>query len=243
MFGTYVSRGELILYPFVEYYRDNDLEYKPADFGVEGDTDFRGRYRAHERLLFLAYGVTEDLAIEFEAADIHASLDKAAADRSFLPSRLEESGLGDVETQVRWRWRKERGRGPELFSYSAVVFPHDRKHVLTGTPGWEVKAGAGLTRGFRWGTVTARGALEYSQASTSRFDLGEYAIEYLKRISRSWRVYTALEGAQDELALVTEAQWFLRPNVFVKVNNGVGLTSKATDWAPEVGILFAVPLR
>ena len=27
--------------------------------------------------------------------------------------------------------------------------------------------------------------------------------------------------------------------MFVKINNGLGLTSKATDWAPEVGIVFS----
>jgi hypothetical protein len=42
---------------------------------------------------------------------------------------------------------------------------------------------------------------------------------------------------------VGEAQWFVRPNVFVKLNSGVGLTSKATDWAPEIGVVFSFPRR
>jgi hypothetical protein len=31
--------------------------------------------------------------------------------------------------------------------------------------------------------------------------------------------------------------------VFVRLNNGAGLTSKATDWSPEVGILVTLPTR
>jgi hypothetical protein len=27
--------------------------------------------------------------------------------------------------------------------------------------------------------------------------------------------------------------------MFLKVNNAFGVTSKATDWAPEIGIVFA----
>lgn len=51
------------------------------------------------------------------------------------------------------------------------------------------------------------------------------------------------EGTQDELSLITELQWHLSPNVFLRFNNGLGLTSKATDWTPEVGILFTLPTR
>ena len=79
-FGTYVRRGELIIYPFFEYDRHNKFEYKPSEFGFVGEQDFRGRYRASEGLLFLAYGVTDNLAIEFEGALIRASLEKALAD-------------------------------------------------------------------------------------------------------------------------------------------------------------------
>ena len=31
LFGTYVRRGELIVYPFFEHYRDGNLEYKPEE--------------------------------------------------------------------------------------------------------------------------------------------------------------------------------------------------------------------
>lgn len=243
MFGTYIRRGELIVYPFFEYYRANEFEYKPEEFGVAGSQDFRGRYRAKEGLLFLGYGLTENLAIEVEGAVIKASFDKSASDRSTLPTRTQESGLGDVEGQLRWRWGKERGRRPELFSYLEAVAPHHRSKVLIGTPGWEFKLGSGLARGFGWGTVTARAAVEYSEASSSHLDLGEYAIEYLRRVSPSMRFYVGFEGTQDEVSLITEVQWHLSRRVFLRFNNGLGLTSKAADWTPEVGVVVTFETR
>ncbi|HEV7240740.1 MAG TPA: hypothetical protein VGQ36_15990 [Thermoanaerobaculia bacterium] len=243
MTGTYISRGEWIVYPFFEYYRDEDLEYAPEEFGFEGDQDFRGRYRATEGLLFMAYGLTDDLAVEFEAAFIDASFDKSPSDTSGLPESLKESGLGDVEGQIRWRWARETARRPEMFSYAEVVFPHSEEKLLIGTADWQVKAGTGVTRGFRWGTMTARAALEYDAGSSSALDIGEFAIEYLKRLSPRWRVYAGIEGTADELALIAELQWHVRPNLVLKLNNGFGLTSKATDHAPEIGILIAIPMR
>jgi hypothetical protein len=241
MFGTYIRRGELIVYPFFEYYRDSDFEYKPSEFGYPGEEDLRGRYRASEGLLFLGYGLTDDLAIEIEAAVIDATLEKSPEDLSGMPAKIEESGLGDVEAQLRWRWARENERRPEFFSYFETVFPHSKEKLLIGTPGWEMKLGTGLAKGFRWGTLTARVAVDYEEASSSHFDLGEYAVEYLKRLSPRWRLYVGLEGTQDELSLITEIQWHLGRNVFVRLNNGLGLTSKATDWSPEVGILFTLP--
>ncbi len=243
LFGTYVAKGELILYPFFEYYRADNYEYKPEELGAFGDTDYPGRYRASETLFFTAYGITENLAAEFEVAGIHATLDKAAADQSTLPPRIEESGLGDVEAQIRWRWRRETDRRPEIFSYGSVVIPHDADRALTGAPGWEFNLGTGVTRGTRWGTWTVRATLEYSSASSSPFDLGEYAVEYLKRLSPHWRVYAAIEGTADELSAIGEIQWHLSRQVFLRFNNGFGLSPKAIDWAPEVGILMTLPVR
>lgn len=192
---------------------------------------------------FGAYGITDNLAVEWETAVIRASLEKAPADLSALPARIEESGLGDVEGQVRWRWRRETARRPELFSYAEVAIPHHKDKLLIGTPGVELKVGTGVVRGFGWGTVTARAAVEYAEASSSHFDIGEYAVEYLKRLSPAWRVYVGVEATQDELSLIAEAQWHFSRNAFLRLNNGLGLTSKATDWSPEIGIVFAVPLR
>jgi hypothetical protein len=241
MFGTYIRKGELLVYPFYEYYHDRDLEYAPEEFGVPGDVDYRAHYRAHEGLVFLSYGITSDLAVEFEMAAIRAEFDKSPLDGSAVPSRIEESGLGDVEGQIRWRFRRETAHRPELFSYAEVVVPHDGDKPLIGTADWELKAGLGVVRGYWWGTLTARAAVEFAAASTSQFDVGEYAVEYLKRLSPAWRVYLGIEGSSDELSLITEAQWHFNDRVFLRLNNGIGLTSKATDWSPEIGIVFSFP--
>ncbi len=243
MFGTYIRRGEVIVYPFFEYYRDADFEYKPEEFGFVGDVDFRGKYRAREGLLFFGFGITDNLALELETAVIGATFEKSPLDASAMPAKIEESGLGDVEGQIRFRWKTETASRPELFSYFEAVVPHAKDKPLIGTADWELKLGTGVTKGFRWGTLTARVAIEYAAGSTSEFDLGEYAVEYLKRASRHWRFYVGVEGTQDELSLIAEVQWHLSDRVFLKLNNGLGLTSKATDWAPEVGILFTLPTR
>jgi hypothetical protein len=86
--------------------------------------------------------------------------------------------------------------------------------------------------------LTARGAVAYDR-SEDKFEIGELALEYLKRLSPEWRAYGGLEGTQDEVELITEAQWHFSRHVCVKLNSAFGLTSKATDWAPEVGLLFS----
>jgi hypothetical protein len=237
MFGTYIEAGELLVYPFFEFYRDDDAEYKPDELGYKGDEDFRGRYRASEGLIFLGYGVSDRLAVELEAAVIGAKLEKSPDDHSDLPSKIEESGLGDVEGQLRYRWWAENERRPELFSYFEYVLPLQKDKVLIGTQDWEFKLGTGIVKGFRFGTMTWRVAGEYS-AEESKLELGEYAVEYLRRLSPTWRVFGGVEGSQDEVELITEAQVHLSSGMLLKLNNAFGLTSKATDWAPEVGLVF-----
>lgn len=239
MFGTYIERGEWLVYPFFEYYRDRNLEYSPDEFGQPLDADFRGRYSASEGLVFFGYGLTDRLAIEFEAAVISARLDKASDDPSSMPNRLEESGLGDVEGQLRYRWNRETDRTPEVFSYFETVFPLQKNRKLIGTQDWEYKFGSGIVRGFSFGTMTARAAMEYD-AEAGNVALGEVALEYLKRVNSSLRLYAGVEGTQDEIEGITEMQWFLRPNLVLKLNNAFGLTSKATDWAPEIGLMFSI---
>jgi hypothetical protein len=238
MFGTYIQHRQFITYFFAEYYLDNNMEYKPAELGYGLEEDFRGRYRAIEGLVYLAYGLTDWLAIEFEAAVIKASLEKSSDDTSALPEKIEESGLGDVEGQIRWRWMKENDRRPELFSYFETVFPLQKDKTLIGTQDWEFKLGAGVLKGFSIGTFTLRAALEYVPQET-KVELGEYAVEYLKRLSPSWRVYAGVEGSQDEVEFIPEVQWHIvTDTIIVKLNSAIGITSKATDWAPEVGIMF-----
>ena len=48
-----MRKGELLVYPFAEWYADKDLEYKPSELGYGIAEDFRGRYAASEALLFL----------------------------------------------------------------------------------------------------------------------------------------------------------------------------------------------
>jgi hypothetical protein len=239
MFGTYVRKGELLFYPFYEYYRDRNMEYEPFDFGLTSMTEYRGRYEAHERLLFLGYGVSDRLAIEFEAGFISARLDKSPSDVSPLPSRLEESGLNDVEGQIRWRWNRETARTSEYFTYFETVFPTGKKNSLIGTSDWQFKLGSGRVKGYRWGTFTARAAVEFD-AGSNAFGAGEVAVEYLKRLSNSLRFFVMLEGTEDEWELVPELQFQFGRYGYLKVGSGIGITSKATDIAPEVGFMFTV---
>jgi hypothetical protein len=237
MFGTYINSGEFIIYPFYEFYYDQDAEYKPEELGYGLDMDFRGKYRAHEGLIFLGYGITDKLAIELEASVIKAAQYKAPEDPSAMPDKLEESGLGDVESQIRWRWNFEDENTPEVFSFLETVFPTVDEYSLIGTSDWEFALGAGLIKGFTWGTMTARAAAGYV-AAESALEFGEFGVEYLKRVSELFRFMLAVEGSEDEIEFITDLQFHILKNAFIRVNNAFGLTSKATDYAPELGILF-----
>jgi hypothetical protein len=237
MFGTYIQKGQVLVYPFFEYYQDSDAEYAPNELGQTLDQDFRGEYNASEYLIFLSYGFTDRLAVEFEAAYIDAELETAREDTTGLADEITESGLGDVEGQVRYRFREETTGGPEVFSYFETVFPTADEGSLIGTTDWEFKLGFGAVRGYAFGTMTARAAVEYDK-SEDKFGLGEAAIEYLRRLSASWRVLGGFEGNEDEVEAIVEAQWHFAKFACLKMNSAFGVTSKATDWAPEVGVMF-----
>lgn len=89
--------------------------------------------------------------------------------------------------------------------------------------------------------VTALALLASLQAARAEgaLESGEFAVEYLKRVSRVWRFVAAVEGESDEVELILEAQARLNPHVLLKLNSGFGVTSKAADFAPEVGVLFS----
>jgi hypothetical protein len=242
-FGMYVGRGALLVNPFFAYSTDHNREYQPAKLGYGLVQDYRGRFRSVEALLFVAYGLTDWLAVEFEASRIRATLDKAPSDTSAMPSRIAESGLGDVEGQVRARLMRE-GRGrPEVFGFLEVTIPSQRGKVLIGNPDWDARPGIGLVRAFPWGTMTSRVTVEYNH-DDRLWDLGEFAIEYLKRLSPSWHLNLAFEGgetgAMDEWDLVAGVQWRIRDRFFLKLNNAIGLMSKSTDWAPELGVVWSL---
>ncbi len=239
MFGTYIKKGEFVLYPFFEYYLDNNLEYSPNEFGFSLDQDFRGRYRASEGLFFLGYGITDRLVFEVEAAVIRASLEKSPDDLSGMLDNTTEKGLGDMQVQLDWMWSKELKRRPGFFSYAEVVIPHHKSKPLIGTSEVEVKAGVGMIKGFRWGQITVRAAVEQAGG----FNLGEYAVEYYNRLSKCVGFYAGFEGNQDEIEFITELQWWLTDNIRFKLNNAFGVTSKATGWAPEIGLMISFPQR
>ncbi len=73
-----------------------------------------------------------------------------------------------------------------------------------------------------------------------KYKIGEIAVEYLKRLSNTWRVYAGVEGTKDEVGLITEAQLHLSGSVFIRINNAFGISSKATGWTPEMGVMFSL---
>ncbi len=239
MFGTYVRKHEWLVYAFYEYTKTSDFEYTPDEVGFPGNQEHFGRLTEREALLFISYGLSDRFAFELEGA-LHASatLRKAPDDFSGVPGRLEESGLGDVEGQLRWRWSEEGEHRPELFSYFEVGFPFQKDRVLLGTQGWEYALGFAAIKGHRWGTLTGRVSVKYDQED-GQVEVGEYAVEYLKRLSPAWRFFAAVEGEDDEVELIVEAQVRLGRHVLLKLNSGFGVTTKAPDFAPEAGLLFS----
>jgi hypothetical protein len=237
-FGTYVSRGQFLVYPFYEYTSTGEAEYVPSELGFTGNQEFFGKLKENEALIFLAYGFSDRVALEFEAALwASAELTKAPEDPSGVPDHLKESGLGDVESQLRWVWSPETATRPLLYSFWEVVFPLQKSKVLLGTQDWETELGFGAVRGYGWGTINGRVSMKYDRED-GQVEVGEYAFEYLKRTSPRWRWVASLEGEDDELSLIGEAQLTIGRHAFVKLNCGFGVTRKAPDFAPEVGILF-----
>ncbi len=238
LFGTYVRKGEWLVYPFYEYTYNKNEEYKPSEMGFDVAEDFLGKSVEQEALLFVSYGVTDWLEIEFEPALwTTATLTKADDDFSTQPHEIKESGLGDVDIQVRWRWAQESPRRPELFSFVEITPPLQKNKKIIGTQDAEYSFGFGAIKGFRWGTLTARGSYLYSTSEGGEFS--EYAVEYLKKASNRWRFVAAVEGEQEDVAAIVEAQVHLSPRCFIKLNNGFGLTKKVPGFAPEVGVLFS----
>ena len=240
--STYVRDGELLTSLEFLYNRDNEFEYDPNEFGFSAPGEFKGKYWDSSADVLVAYGLSNDLVLELEAAASRASLEKADGDLSGMPNELKESGLGHVRTRLDWRMLAENDRRPEVFSYIGALVPHDETKHLIGTPDWVAIAGAGLVRGYDWGTMTFRMGLEYDLGSASELDWGEVAVEYLKRLSPALTVYGAVEVLEgDEYSLVGELQWQLTPAIVLKLNNGFGLTSHGMDWSPRIGVLFSFP--
>lgn len=241
MFGTFVEKKQLLLYTFYEYYYDNNMQYSPNEYGGNSTQDYEAKFRAHEGLIFLSYGFTDRLNMEMEASVISAEFTKDPNDTYATPNKIKESGLGDVEGQVTYTWLKETEKHPEIYTFAEAVIPHSKEKLLIGTEDWEFAFAAGGTKGFGFGTLVASIGAEYQKASETPWDLGETELGWLRRLNPKWRVYAGLEGGgTDELALITEAQRRLSATATLKMNLGIGIAN-TTDWAPEVGIMWAFP--
>lgn len=244
MFGTYVSRGELLLFPFFSHTSDHNREYEPAKLGTGPAGAFLGRYRNSAAQIFVAYGLTDWLALEMEASVLSATLDRSPSDPSGTSRRIAESGFADVEAHLRMRLTRETDHRPQLFGFLEVQIPAQTNKLIIGDRNWDLKPGIGMIRGFSWGTMSVRTTVEYNRDDT-HWDLGESSIEYLRRLSPAWRVYAGIEGGEtggpDEWELNLGVHWSVTRFLSLKLDNGVGISAKANDWSPQIGVLFSWP--
>ena len=238
LLGTYIREKEFLFYPFYEYTRKTKFEYKPSDLGFTGDKDFLGKKTEREFLLFMAYAFNDSLAIEFESA-LHNRLEfrKAPNDTSNTPDRIRESGVGDTETNIRWRVSKETDTRPEITTYFKTVYPLQRDKKLLGTQHLELSPGVVVTKGFSFGTLAFRAAANYDTGER-KTKFGEYAVDYIKQLSPNWRLALSVEGVEDELQAIGELQYRFSKNATLKLNYGYGISSKAQGIAPEIGVMF-----
>src|SRR6266480_3522748 len=200
-----------------------------ADRGDGIHTSIFGTYvRKQELLVYLFY----------EYARNRDAQSKSRSDPTGMPQTFRETGVGDTEGQIRYRWFEETEVRPELITFFEAVFPLQKSKKLIGNRDWELALGVNVTKGFSWGTLMLKVAGAYSEAD-KKVDWGDWGIEYVKRLNDRWRVVLALDGTQDEVEAVVELQWKLRPNITLKLNSGFGVTPKAPEFAPEFGVLFS----
>jgi hypothetical protein len=237
LFGSYIKEKELLVYLFYEFTYDHNTDYNPKDLGFALDQDFQGRTRTHEELIFVGYGITDWLAVEMETAFIQGEIDKDPTDPSTMPQHFRQTGF-DLETQVRARFLKETETAPELYGFFETDYPINHKKTLITNKDWILGLGVGAIKGFSWGTIAVRFQVEYSREDHKLQD-DEYEIEYLKKLSDQFKILIGIEGVRADVELIMELQWYLSPNVYLKFNNGIGLTPGADDWAPEIGIMIS----
>ena len=60
-----------------------------------------------------------------------------------------------------------------------------------------------------------------------------------EKISDHFKLFGMFEGSQDELELIVESQIHVNKNIYFKIGSGFGITPKATDIAPEIGVMFS----
>jgi hypothetical protein len=236
----------LLIYPFFAYSKDNDREYQPAKLGFGLNADFLTRFRSSEGVIFIGYGLSTKVALELEAAYITAHLDKDPTDPSSMPARISEKEIGDLELQIRYRPLFETVHRPEIYTFLELTPATNTHKVLISEPGWDVKPGLGFVKGFSFGTLQLKITAEWNREAHSP-DLGELSIEYLKRLSPALRFNLAVEGgesgAPDEFEMIGGLRWRISDNAWLKLDNSIGPSPKATGWGPQVGVQLALPAR
>ena len=247
MIETYVEPHQVLIYPFGAYVWDHNFEYAPSMFGgVSNIEDLRGTYKTTEGGLFLAYGVTDWLALELEGSYISADFEKSPVDTFGTPATVHESGVADIAGSLRLRLARERGSRPEFFGSVELLPPQHADKALIGDAEWNVIGEIGAVRQYHWGTMTFRTTIEYNRGD-KHWDLGETSLEYLRRLSPAWRVLFGIEGgeggAPDDYGLIAAAHWHIARGLDLKFFNAVGLMSKATDWEAQLGLLWTLPQK
>jgi hypothetical protein len=239
-----VEKGRLLVHPFFEYVRDHNREYTPQDFGVGPDINYRAQSRRKAAEIYLGYGVTDWLALEFEGAYVHETFRKAPEDSFATPARLTEKGVADLEAQVRIRALRERPGRPEILTFFELTARTHPENFLIGDPDWDIRPGVALSKGFGFGSLTGRVNAEYNHAE-KHFDLGEVAVGYQRGLTAKWRLYLGIEGGEggsmDEWELLPALRWAPLPGLQLRLESSIGISSKAPDWSPQVGVVFAFP--
>jgi len=243
-FQTYIERGQFFIMPSASYIKDHNLEYNPVDWGFGDQTALRGTFHGSSGQLLLAYGVNDWLALEAEASYMDQHFERSPQDTGNTPPQIHESGIGDFAFQARLRFVKERGSRPEIWGSLEFIPESNKDKVLIGDTPTDLQAEIGFTRGFGFGTMTFRTTIEYTHIDKA-WDFGETSIEYLRRLSETWRVMVGLEGGEgggpDEFVAVTSFQARLASRAVLNFGNSIGFFSKSTDWEPYVGLRFELP--
>jgi hypothetical protein len=240
LLGSFVRPGQRMAYLFYECERDTTAAYTGEDLGLAGDEEYVGKSLEYQGVLFLAWGLTENVALEFETI-LHqrATLTRDPDDTTTgMPDRLVESRYGAIEAQLHWRLAQETAHRPEFFANCEVGPPDAGDMVLLGNQGWEVEAGVGAIKGFSWGAMAVRASVAYDTDSGD-IDVGEFAVEYSRRWTEHLRFAAAVFGEPAELSVLGELQWRFRRNAFMRINAAAGVTHEAPDFGAQAGVVFA----
>ena len=234
MFGTYIRSGQLVVMPVLRKCTATTTSVRSGELGSRARPSCAGA-STRTNVSCSSLRVLENIAAEFEIAGISASLDKSPLDDSALPPRLEHRALATSRAAP---LAMEEGI---RHAAGAVQLLRDRVsraavEALIGTPDWELKFGFGLTRGLRWGTISARRSLGMPTAPgswESTRSSAEARVEPAAALRRSRRQRGRARADHGSQILLTT-------RIVLKLNNSFGLTSKATDWAPEIGVMFFI---